>query len=138
MGPVSGPDYHGAVLELTSQRWTTETELPGHELWKHWLTVIVPDKVSHDKAFLYITGGKNSDPAPTKAVDRFAKLAVETNSVVVELDDVPNQPLTFADDPAHKARVEDEIIAYQQARYAKTRDPDQLLRLPMVKSGWPR
>lgn len=133
VGPVSGPGYHGAVLELTSQRWTTETELPGHELWKHWVTVIVPDKVSHHQAFLYITGGKNSDPAPTQAVDRFAKMAVETQSVVVELDDVPNQPLQFKDEP--NDHVEDEIIAYLQARYAKNHDPNQLLRLPMVKSG---
>lgn len=133
VGPVSGPGYHGAVLELTSQRWTTETELPGHELWKHWMTVIVPDKVNHSQAFLYITGGKNSDPAPTKAEGRFAKMAVETNSVVVELDDVPNQPLQFKDEP--NDHVEDEIIAYLQARYAKNRDPNQLLRLPMVKSG---
>ncbi|MDP3634987.1 PhoPQ-activated protein PqaA family protein [Phenylobacterium sp.] len=133
VGPISGPGYHGAVLEMTSQSWTTETMLPGQDLWKHWVTVIVPDKVTSDKGFLYITGGDKGDAAPTKAVDRFAKLAVETSSVVVELDDVPNQPLRFSDEP--KDHVEDEIIAYLQARYAKTRDPNQLLRLPMVKSG---
>ncbi|MDO9246333.1 MAG: PhoPQ-activated protein PqaA family protein, partial [Phenylobacterium sp.] len=93
VGPISGPGYHGAVLEMTSQSWTTETMLPGQDLWKHWVTVIVPDKVTSDKGFLYITGGDKGDAAPTKAVDRFAKLAVETSSVVVELDDVPNQPL---------------------------------------------
>jgi PhoPQ-activated pathogenicity-related protein len=133
VGPVSGPGYHGAVLEMTSQSWTTETMLPGQDLWKHWVTVIVPDNVTSDKAFLYITGGDKGDPAPAKAVDRFAKLAVETSSVVVELDDVPNQPLRFSDEP--KDHVEDEIIAYLQARFAKNHDPNQLLRLPMVKSG---
>ena len=60
-------------------------------------------------------------------------MAVETNSVVAELDDVPNQPLRFAEDP--KPRVEDEIIAYQQAKFAKDRNPLDLVRLPMVKSG---
>jgi PhoPQ-activated pathogenicity-related protein len=132
VGPVSGPGYHGAVLELTSQTWLTAKEVD-KPVWKHWLTVIVPDKVTHDKALLYITGGENTDPAPTKAPARFAKMAVETNSVVAELDDVPNQPLRFAEDP--KPRVEDEIIAYQQAKFAKTPDPNLLLRLPMVKSG---
>ena len=134
VGPIQGEGYHGAVLELTSQTWTANKDVD-RTVWKHWLTVIVPDKVSHTQAFLYITGGESKDPAPTKPADRFAKLAVETNSVVAELDDVPNQPLTFADDPAHKARVEDEIIAYLQARYGTTHDADQLLRLPMVKSG---
>ena len=134
VGPIRGEGYHGAVLELTSQTWSAPKDVDAM-VWKHWLTIIVPDKVSHDKAFLYITGGNKGDPAPTKPADRFAKLAMDTASVVVELDDVPNQPLTFAQDPQHKARVEDEIIAYLQARYAKTRDPNQLLRLPMVKSG---
>src|SRR5258708_1861306 len=132
VGQVSGPGYHGAVLELTSQSWLTAKQVD-KPLWKHWLTVIVPDKLAHDKAFLFITGGKNDDPAPTKATDRWARMAVETNSVVAALDDVPNQPLRFAEDP--QPRVEDEIIAYQQAKFAHDRNPLDLVRLPMVKSG---
>jgi len=129
-----GEGFRAAVLELTSQTWTANKDVDA-TVWKHWLTVIIPDNLSHKDAFLYITGGDKGDPAPAKPADRFAKLATDTGSVVAELDDVPNQPLTFGQDPAHKARVEDEIIAYLQARYAKTRDPNQLLRLPMVKSG---
>jgi PhoPQ-activated pathogenicity-related protein len=132
VGQVSGPGYHGAVLEMVSQTWLTSKEVD-KPVWKHWLTVVVPDKVTHDKAFLFITGGDNTDAAPTKATDRFARMAVETNSVVAELDDVPNQPLRFTEDP--KPRVEDEIIAYQQAKFAKDRNPLDLVRLPMVKSG---
>jgi len=131
-GQVSGPGYHGAVLELTSQSWLTSKDVD-HPVWKHWLTVIVPDKVAHRTGFLFITGGKIGDPAPAKATDRFAKMAVETNSVVSELDDVPNQPLRFSEDP--KPRVEDEIIAYQQAKFARDHNPLDLVRLPMVKSG---
>jgi PhoPQ-activated pathogenicity-related protein len=132
VGPVSGPGYHGAVLELTSQTWLTSKEVD-KPVWKHWLTVIVPDKVDHQTAFMFITGGDNTDSAPTKATDRFAKMAVQTHSIVTELDDVPNQPLRFTEDP--KPRVEDEIIAYQQAKFAKDHDPLDLVRLPMVKSG---
>jgi PhoPQ-activated pathogenicity-related protein len=130
---ISGPGYHGAVLSMTSQTWLTSAKVD-KPVWKHWLTVIVPDAVAYDKAFLYITGGNNTDPAPAKATDRFAKMAVETKSVVAELDDVPNQPLRFAETP-DRPRVEDEIIAYQQAKFAKTHDPLDLVRLPMVKSG---
>jgi PhoPQ-activated pathogenicity-related protein len=62
-------------------------------------------------------------------------MAVETSSVIAELDDVPNQPLRFTEDP--KPRVEDQIIAYQQAKFAGGAhpDPNTLLRFPMVKSG---
>src|SRR3954464_8597245 len=109
VGPVSGPGYHGAVLELTSQTWLTEKQVD-KPVWKHWLTVIVPDKLDHDKAghdnaFLFITGGSNKDAAPTKATERWAKMAVEAHSVVTELLDVPNQPLRFTEDP--RPRSED-------------------------------
>jgi hypothetical protein len=117
--PISGPGYHGAVLELTSQGWLTSKEVD-HPVWKHWLTVIVPDKVAYRTGFLFITGGKIDDPVPEKPTDRFVQMALETNSVVSELDDVPNQPLRFTEDP--KPRVEDEIIAYQQAKFAKDRN----------------
>ena len=56
VGKISGPGYHGAVLELTSQSWLTSKEVD-HPVWKHWLTVIVPDKVQHRTGFLFITGG---------------------------------------------------------------------------------
>ena len=130
---ISGPGYHGAVLAMTSQAWLDASKVD-KPLWKHWLTVIVPDEVKHHKAFLYITGGDNTDPAPKDAVDRFTKMATDTHAVVAELDDVPNQPLRFTEQP-DRPRVEDEIIAYQQAKFAKDRDPLELVRLPMVKSG---
>jgi len=130
---LSGPGYHGAVLALTSQSWLDATKVD-KPVWKHWLTVIVPDETRFSQAFLYITGGDNTDPAPKAAPDAFARMATETHAVVAELDDVPNQPLRFAEEP-DRPRVEDEIIAYQQAKFVKDRNPLDLLRLPMVKSG---
>ena len=133
VGTCKGEGYRCAILQMTSQTWGPKDV--DDRVWKHWMTVVIPDTVAHTKAFLYITGGDKDDPAPTKPADRFAQMAVDTQSVVVELNDVPNQPLTFADDPLKKARVEDEIIAFLQARFAKSQDPQTLLRLPMVKSG---
>lgn len=133
-GLCQGEGYRCAVLELTSQTWNAPKDVD-RTVWKHWLTIVMPDNLRHGQAFLYITGGEKGDPAPTRAPPHFAKMAVETGSVVAQLNDVPNQPLSFAMDPAKKVRVEDEIIAYLQARYATSQDPDELLRLPMVKSG---
>ena len=132
-GSVAGMGERSAVLELTSQTWLTPDQVD-RPVWKHWLTVIVPDEVIHDTAFLYITGGANTDPSPTEADKGFARLAVESRSVVAVLNDVPNQPLRFADRP-DEPLVEDALIAHQQVKFTKTRDPEQLVRLPMVKSG---
>lgn len=135
VGTCKGEGYRCAVLRMTSQTWGPKDV--DRRLWTHWMTVVIPDDLIHTKAILYITGAgqKSTGAAPSVPEDRFIKLAVETGAVVVDLDDVPNQPLTFADDPLRKARMEDEIIAFLQARFIGTRNPEDLLRLPMVKSA---
>src|SRR5580658_3575638 len=91
VGAIEGPGYAGAVLRLTSQTWLTADQVD-RPLWTHWLTVLIPDEVVHDTAFLYITGGEHTDPPPAEAPRGFGRLAVETRSIVAELRDVPNQP----------------------------------------------
>ena len=127
------PRRRAAVLELTSQTWLTAGEVD-HPVWKHWLTVIVPEQVTSRTGFLYITGGARADPPPERAIGRFIKLALLTGSVVAQLEGVPNQPLTFADRP-DEPLAEDALIAHRHLTFLRTRNPEDLMRLPMVKSG---
>src|ERR1022692_4347140 len=62
-GAIEGPGHTGAVLQLTSQTWLTADQVD-RPLWTHWLTVIIPDEVVHDTAFLSITGGEHPAPPP--------------------------------------------------------------------------
>lgn len=130
---IEGAGYRGYVLELTSQTWRSEKDVD-RPVWKHWLTIVKPEKVTGNKALLFIGGGRNGDPAPAKVSDRAAKIAVETNSVVADLGMVPNQPLRFNDSP-DKARSEDDLIAYTRVKHFTTKDDFWLVRLAMVKSG---
>ena len=130
---IKGAGYTGYVLELTSQSWRKASEVD-RPVWTHWLTVIKPDRVEHDKALLYITGGNNGDPAPTKVSPLSAAIATETRSVVAELGMVPNQPLRFADSP-DVPRYEDDIIAHVQNKAVATRDDEWIVRMAMVNSG---
>jgi len=129
----TGEGYHGAVLELTSQTWMTAAE-SDRPVWKHWLTVTIPDQLTSSKAFLYINGGSTSSNTPSGPTPRFAQMAVDTGSVIADLGQTPNQPIRFADTP-DVPRVEDDMIAYLQARYDAEKNPLGLVRLPMVKSG---
>jgi PhoPQ-activated pathogenicity-related protein len=129
----TGPGYHGAILNLTSQTWLTPDQTD-RTVWKHWLTVTIPDQVTTNKAFLFIGGGSNDRAPPKGPSDNMAKMAVDTSSVVAELGQVPNQPMHFPDSPTVN-RTEDDIIAYLQARYDPKTNPEALVRLPMVKSG---
>ena len=104
-----GFGYATWVLNMTSQRWRSLAEVD-REFWGHWLSEIIPDKVTSTTALLIINGGDNSDPAPGPADPDLGLLAAATGAVVAELRMVPNQPLSFTDET--HARSEDAIIAY--------------------------
>src|SRR4051794_1100307 len=63
---IPGEGYTAYVLDMTSQSWRSPSEVD-RTIWKHWLTIIKPDKIEHNTGFLFITGGSNKDKAPEKA-----------------------------------------------------------------------
>jgi PhoPQ-activated pathogenicity-related protein len=130
---IPGEGYQTHVLELTSQTWRTAKDVD-RPVWKHWLTIVRPAQVRSNKALLFIGGGNNNDPAPSKPTDRAVKFATETGTVAADLGMVPNQPLHFTDSP-EKGRSEDDLIAYTRVKHFTTKDDTWLVRLAMVKSG---
>src|SRR6266540_2078308 len=50
---IPGEGYTAYVLDLTSQAWPPGAELTDHPIWKHWLTVIKPDRVEGATGFLF-------------------------------------------------------------------------------------
>ena len=130
---IPGDGWRADVLELTSQSWRSSKDVD-RPVWKHWLTIIRPTQVKASTGLLFIGGGDNDDPPPSKPSDRGIRAAVETGTIVAELGMVPNQPLKFADSP-DKARFEDDIIAYTRVKHFSTKDDTWLVRLAMVKSA---
>ncbi|MEW6209230.1 MAG: PhoPQ-activated pathogenicity-related family protein [Acidobacteriota bacterium] len=130
---LSGEGYKAFVLDLTSQTWRSAQEVD-RPVWKHWLTIVRPDRVASNKALLIIGGGNNKNPMPQTVSARTLKLALETGTVVAELGMVPNQPLFFADSK-DVGRSEDDLIAYTRVKHMQTGDDTWLVRLAMVKSG---
>src|SRR6185436_979847 len=129
---TKGEGYTAYVLELTSQQWRAAEEVD-RPIWKHWLTIIQPDKVATATGFLYINGGSNVSKMPASADASLAGMAVGTQAVVADLRMVPSEPLIFKDES--KSRTEDEIIAYSWEKYLKTGDETWPLRLPMTKAA---
>src|SRR5215212_2097183 len=60
---VKGEGYTSYVVELTSQTWRKPSEVD-RTVWKHWLTIIKPDRVDSTTGYLFITGGSTKDKAP--------------------------------------------------------------------------
>jgi len=120
------------LVEMASQKWLgdNDTDRP---VWKHWVTIVRPDQVRHSTGLLVIGGGKNSSNPPAKTDAMLTSIATATNSVVAEIAQVPNEPLTFTAEG--KPRDEDEIIAYTWDKFLRTGDEKWPLRLPMTKAA---
>jgi PhoPQ-activated pathogenicity-related protein len=129
---IKGDGYTLYVVDLTSQTWRKPSEV-NRPVWKHWLTIVKPDKVEGTTGYLFITGGSIGAKAPEKANPMYVEMATTTHTVAAELQDVPNEPLTFADE--NKPRSEDGIIAYTWLKFMKTGDDTWPLRLPMTKAA---
>jgi PhoPQ-activated pathogenicity-related protein len=129
---IPGKDHTTTLIDMTSQTWRSPNEVD-RTVWKHWLLVVRPSEVKHDKAFLYITGGNNTSPPPKNADENLVRIATTTGSVVAELRMVPNQPLAFADDK--RPRVEDDMIAYTWDKFLRGGDDQWPARLPMTKAA---
>jgi len=130
---LKGEGYTAYVLDLTSQTWKTPIEAD-RSVWKHWLTIVKPEKIDYTTGFLYITGGSNNNKAPEKVDGLITDLALTTNTVVAELRMVPNQPLTFPDG-TKPGMTEDEFIAYTWDKFLRTGNEIWPARLPMTKSA---
>jgi PhoPQ-activated pathogenicity-related protein len=120
------------ILEMTSQAWLTTNEVD-RPLWKHWLIVVKPERVTSSKSLLFISGGANDGKLPKSAEDNLRQIALKTKSVVSELKMVPNQPLVFAGET--EGRKEDALIAYTWDKFLRTGDSKWPARLPMTKAA---
>jgi PhoPQ-activated pathogenicity-related protein len=130
----SGDGYTTHLLRMTSQRWRAPGEaMP--TLWRHWLVVVVPDRVSEDVAGLVIAGGSGrARPALDDDEIKFgAQLAVLSKTVVAILMQAPYQPIAFPD--AATPLNEDALVAYSWDKAIKTGDYSWAAYLPMTKAA---
>lgn len=126
-----GDGWKGHVIHLVSQSWLTPEQVD-RTIWEHWLVIVVPDAPVSTTSLMFIGGGSNRGDMPRGADATLRRVARAANTVAAQIYQVPNQPLTFADDG--RRRSEDSIIAHNWAKYMRTGDPTWITRLPMTKS----
>ena len=126
-----GKGTTGYVLDMTSQKWRSPDEID-RPLWKHWVTIVVPDRVTAGVALMVIGGGSNGGDPPKGGDLRLHAIARATGSIAAQIDMIPNQRLKFSDES--RSRGEDSLIAYTWDKYLRTGDEEWPLRLPMTKA----
>jgi PhoPQ-activated pathogenicity-related protein len=125
------PGVTNYAIDLTSQTWRPEdTDRPQ---WKHRLIIVKPDDVQSDTAFLFISGGGNDREFSNNPDVLSMMIARESKTIIAELKQIPNQPMTFLKDG--KPRKEDDLIGYTWDKVITTGDPTWSARLPMVKAA---
>ncbi len=129
---VDGPGYKTYIIDLISQSWRSTNEV-NRNLWQHWLTIVKPDQLKSSTGLLFIGGGSNRTNPPSKSEDNLVLVAATTGTVVAEVKNVPNEPLTFAGET--KSRTEDGLIAYTWDKFLRTGDERWPARLPMTKAA---
>jgi len=92
---IPGEGFKTYVLEMTSQQWRTKDEV-NRPIWKHWLTIVVPQRVTTDIGFLFITGGSNFDKPPAAPDGMLPSMALATGSVASEYFDIHGRSLRAA------------------------------------------
>ena len=121
-------------LDMVSQTWRKPEEI-SNPVWRHWVNIARPEKLTSSIAFLFITGGSNQSTSPGQMDPRLVQMAEGLGAVTIELKMIPNQPLVFLDDPQKKQRGEDSFIAYTWNQYMATGDDTWPARLPMTKAA---
>ena len=129
---IHGDGYTVYVVNMVSQTWRKPDEV-NQTVWKHWLTIVKPDKVTGTTGYLFINGGSHRTNPPSKAEDNIVLVARTTETVVASLSNVPNQPTVFAGET--KGRTEDSLIAYTWDKFLRTGDEKWPARLPMTKAA---
>jgi len=129
-------EYMRLTFNMTSQRWLSSAQV-SRSLWFHTVHVIVPRKPSNGTlALLGLDDGNNAQASVMIPVQPIAvNAAVLTGAIVIDVKQLPNEPIIFANDPTQKARTEDDIIAYSWHQYMETLDPEWIAFLPMVKAA---
>lgn len=116
-------------LEVVSQNWLTTAEVDRPE-WHHFVNIARPARVTSQTALLLINGGTNK--ATPDAPGALLLLAAQSGQVLVEVQQIPNQPLKFAGED--RTRSEDAIIAYSWKKYLDTGDDKWPVLQPMTKA----
>jgi PhoPQ-activated pathogenicity-related protein len=130
------------VVNMTSQKYQDESFV-SKSVWWHIMGIAIPHDIRFsDAGFLFINGGSNRESTEVPPKDDIANvgialLANDTGTCGAYINQVPNQPVVFTNDPSQSSRSEDSIIAWTWRTFldATDKDPTVILRMPMTKAA---
>lgn len=132
-----GPFVHAWFFDLISQQWLDSTRVD-RPVWTHEVRIMQPrpwlcrPAPQPHTALLIISGGSNR-AFPANSLSTAAALVARlTCRTLVEIRQVPNEPLLFGNHG--EPRKEDAILAYAFDQFLRGDPADWPAQMPMVKA----
>lgn len=128
-------EWTGYHIRMTSGEWLDSKKVENVD-WLHYVDIVIPKETQTDTGIMFIDSGVN-DENYFRLDSTSVSYALRTKSVIVNIHNIPAQPVNFlASD--QESFYEDDLIAYAWNQFleggAKQKDIEWLPRLPMTRA----
>ena len=128
-------DWTGYHVKMISGKWLNE-ELVDQVEWWHYVDIIIPKQTTSSTGIMFIDGGEKSEDY-FRLDAQSIRNAIKTEAVIVNVSNIPFQPLNFLSSEQDSFE-EDDLIAFAWNKFlkqgAKQKDVEWLPRFPMTRA----
>ena len=128
-------DWTGYHVKMISGEWLDSKKVDQVEWW-HYVDIIIPKQTTSSTGIMFIDGGEKSDDYFRLDAQSIGN-AIKTESVIVNVSNIPFQPLNFLSSEQDSFE-EDDLIAFAWNKFlkqgAKQKDVEWLPRFPMTRA----
>ena len=128
-------DWTGYHIKMISGEWLDSKKVDQVEWW-HYVDIIIPKQTTSSTGIMFIDGGEKSDDYFRLDAQSVGN-SIKTESVIVNVSNIPFQPLNFLSSEQGSFE-EDDLIAFAWNKFlkqgAKQEDVEWLPRFPMTRA----
>ena len=128
-------NWTGYHIKMISGEWLDSKKVDQVEWW-HYVDIIIPKQTTSSTGIMFIDGGEKSDDY-FRLDSQSIENAIKTESVIVNVSNIPFQPLNFLSSEQDSFE-EDDLIAFAWNKFlkqgAKQKDVEWLPRFPMTRA----
>ena len=128
-------NWTGYHIKMISGEWLDSKKVDQVEWW-HYVDIIIPKQTTSSTGIMFIDGGEKSDDY-FRLDAQSIQNAIKTEAVIVNVSNIPFQPLNFLSSEQDSFE-EDDLIAFAWNKFlkqgAKQKDVEWLPRFPMTRA----
>ena len=128
-------NWTGYHIKMISGEWLDSKKVDQVEWW-HYVDIIIPKQTTSSTGIMFIDGGEKSEDY-FRIDAQSIRNAIKTQAVIVNISNIPFQPLNFLSSEQDSFQ-EDDLIAFAWNKFlkqgAKQKDVEWLPRFPMTRA----